>query len=169
MIAIFDAAYGATRAAIACVEAQNWTDDQPSATSAFAQSAAAPYEPGAFYKRELPLLLRALARLRARPEMLVIDGYVWLDAHGRPGLGAHLHRETDIPVVGVAKTAFRDAQHFSTPVLRGASAKPLFVTAAGMDATHAAARVRAMHGNSRIPTLLKTADTLARATLSADE
>jgi len=41
-----------------------------------------------------------------RIDLLVIDGYVHLDPHGRPGLGAHAHAEIAVPVIGVAKTAF---------------------------------------------------------------
>jgi hypothetical protein len=63
--------------------------------------------------------------------LLVIDGYADLDPGGRPGLGAHAHRDFVIPVIGVAKSVFRTATH-AIPVLRGSSARPLFVTAAGI-------------------------------------
>src|SRR5713226_9214071 len=63
--------------------------------------------------------------------LLVVDGYVDLDPTGRPGLGAHAHAEFGVPVIGVAKTAFRTATH-AMPVLRGRSARPLFVTARGV-------------------------------------
>jgi deoxyribonuclease V len=46
-------------------------------------------------------------------------------------------------------------------VVRG-GARPLHVTALGLDAADAAARVAAMHGPYRLPTLLKRADQLAR-------
>jgi deoxyribonuclease V len=47
-------------------------------------------------------------------------------------------------------------------VLRGGSARPLYVTAAGLSADEAARRVRDMHGPYRIPTLLKRVDQLCR-------
>jgi deoxyribonuclease V len=47
-------------------------------------------------------------------------------------------------------------------VERGGSAKPLYVTAAGIAAETAAAHVAAMHGAHRIPTLLKLVDRLVR-------
>jgi deoxyribonuclease V len=47
-------------------------------------------------------------------------------------------------------------------VVRGASARPLHVSAIGIDPREAAARVRAMHGPYRIPTLIRRADALAR-------
>jgi len=57
----------------------------------------------------------------------VIDGYVDLDSDGRPRLGAHAHRAFAVPVIGVAKTAFRTAT-YAIPVLRGTSARLLPVT-----------------------------------------
>jgi deoxyribonuclease V len=91
-----------------------------------------PYQPGQFYLRELPPLHAALDGL-AGMALLVVDGYVDLDPDGRPGLGAHAHAEFGVPVIGVAKSAFRPATH-AIPVLRGASARPLYVTAAGCPA-----------------------------------
>jgi deoxyribonuclease V len=65
-------------------------------------------------------------------------------------------------VVGVAKRPFRGAP--ALEVLRGASARPLYVTAIGIDAAHAADGVRRMHGAHRIPTLLTRVDRLCRDT-----
>jgi deoxyribonuclease V len=103
---------------------------------------------------------------------VLVDGYVWLGG-ARPGLGARLFAALGerTPVVGVAKTAWggtvapaiaQDDPHRSVPVLRGQSVKPLFVTAEGLDVAEAAARVSAMHGAHRIPTLLKEVDRLVR-------
>lgn len=103
--------------------------------------------------------------MAAPPDLIVIDGFVWLDADGRPGLGAHLHAERAIPVVGVAKTAYRGCEAWSAPVLRGASTRPLFVTATGVDRAGAAAAIAGMHGAHRIPTLLALADRAARDAL----
>jgi deoxyribonuclease V len=135
-----------------------WTDAAP-AREFTVRSAEPPadYEPGKFYQRELPYLLGALAGIT--PELVIIDGNVWLADHA-PGLGARLHREIHVPIVGVAKNPFRGAPAIA--VIRGQSGKPLHVTAVGIDAKLAADRVRAMHGEFRIPTLLKRADALAR-------
>lgn len=119
----------------------------------------APYEPGRFYLRELPAL-RAVIPARD-VELIVVDGYVDLDPNGRPGLGAHVHRAYGVPVVGVAKTPFRSATHAAV-VRRGASARPLYVTAAGMPVAEAADMVRTMSGRHRIPDALKRTDRLAR-------
>jgi endonuclease V-like protein UPF0215 family len=48
------------------------------------------------------------------------------------------------------------------PVLRGTSARPLFVTAAGMPRTDAADLIRHMAGRFRLPDALRRADVLAR-------
>ena len=96
----------------------------------------------------------------------MVDGYADLDPGSRPGLGAHAHAEFGIPVIGVAKSRFRTAVH-AVPVLRGSSARPLFVTAAGMPRADAADPVRRMADRYRLPDALRRADTLARAGLPA--
>jgi deoxyribonuclease V len=120
----------------------------------------APYQPGEFYLRELPPLRAVLRRIPGLG-LLVVDGYADLDPGGSPGLGAHMHTEFGIPVIGVAKSAFRTATH-AIPVRRGASTRPVFVTAAGMRRTDAADLVKNMAGRFRIPDALRRADTLAR-------
>jgi deoxyribonuclease V len=120
----------------------------------------APYQPGEFYLRELPPL-RAVLHGIPGLGLLVVDGYADLDPDGRPGLGAHAHTEFGMPVIGVAKSALRTATH-AIAVRRGTSARPLFVTAAGMSRAHAAGLVQNMAGRFRIPDALRRADTLAR-------
>ena len=122
--------------------------------------AVAPYRPGQFYLRELPPLRAALNGL-ADVALLIVDGYADLDPGGRPGLGARAHAEFGVPVIGVAKSAFRTATH-AVPVLRGTSARPLYVTAAGMPRIEAADLVRRMAGRHRLPDALRRADALAR-------
>lgn len=124
-----------------------------------------PYEPGAFYKRELPCLLAVLTEAAKLGPLVtvVIDGYVTLDAAGRWGLGRYVFGALGerIPVIGVAKTAFEGATH-ALPLLLGESCAPLLVTAAGLDAQEALARIRQMHGPYRVPALLKRVDRLCR-------
>ena len=120
----------------------------------------APYLPGQFWQRELPPL-RAVLEGAGTMAVLVIDGFVDLDPDGRPGLGAYAHAEFAVPVIGVAKSAFRTATH-ATAVLRGTSTRPLYVTAAGIPRADAAGLVRCMAGAHRIPDALRRADTLAR-------
>jgi deoxyribonuclease V len=120
----------------------------------------APYQRGQFYLRELPPL-RAVLDGVSGLSLLVIDGYADLDPDGRPGLGARACDEFGVPVIGVAKTPFRTATH-AIAVLRGTSARPLYVTAAGMPRADAASLVRQMAGRHRLPDALRRADTLAR-------
>jgi deoxyribonuclease V len=125
-----------------------------------------PYRPGEFFLRELPPLRAVLAGVSGL-SLLVIDGYADLDPAGRPGLGAHAHAAFGVPVVGVAKTRFRTATH-AVEVWRGKSARPLFVTAAGMPPAQAASLVHRMAGPFRLPDALRRADALARTGLAAE-
>jgi len=162
-----DAAYAETAASAACVLFPAWDAAAPLRVVTTRQGAAPAYEPGAFYKRELPILLAVLEQLERPPGTVIVDGYVWLDAGARPGLGAMLHRALAerIPVVGVAKTAFAGADA-GIAVVRGGSARPLYVSAVGIDAEEAAKGVQSMHGQHRIPTLLQIADRAARHALA---
>ena len=120
-----------------------------------------PYHSGQFYLREMPPLHAVLDGLDGI-RLLIVDGYADLDPGGRPGLGAHAHAEFGVPVIGVAKTAFRTATH-AVPVVRGErSARPLYVTAAGMPRHEAADLIRHMAGRYRLPDALRRADALTR-------
>lgn len=165
MIACVDVDYREPGAVAACVVFGAWTDARPASEAVVELDRVEPYEPGRFYRRELPCLLAVLGALPQPPRTVVVDGYVWLGDEGEPGLGAHLYEALDrrAAVVGVAKTRFRDAGA-AREVLRGGSRHPLYVTAAGMDANEAARHVREMHGPFRIPTLLKRVDQLCRGT-----
>jgi deoxyribonuclease V len=158
VIACVDVHYEADLVTAACVGGE-WTDELATIEVVVrTRGAAAPYQPGAFYERELPYLIAVLDRMPAL-EAILVDAYVWLGPE-RAGLGWHLHQVRQVPVIGVAKTAFAAAE--SIDVLRGTSARPLHVTAIGIDAVLAANRVREMHGEHRIPTLVGRADALAR-------
>lgn len=123
----------------------------------------APYEPGHFYKRELPCLLAVLERAAAVEtlDLVIVDGHAWL-REGEPGLGHHLWEALDrrIPVFGVAKAPFVDG--VALPVTRGGSDRPLWVSAVGVDPARAADFVARMHGEHRLPTLLAEVDALSR-------
>jgi deoxyribonuclease V len=122
----------------------------------------AEYRPGNFYERELPAIRSVLAGTAA-VDLLVVDGYVDLDPSGRPGLGAHVHTEFGVPVIGVAKTFFHTATQ-AVPVVRGSSRRPLYVTAAGLPVPEAAALVAGMdRPDRRLPAALKAVDRLSRA------
>lgn len=160
-LAALDVHYFETHAHAACVVASDWSDAAPLAEYTARHDSPADYEPGAFFKRELPPLLAVLGRLPELPPILVVDGYVWLDLD-RPGLGYHLQQALpQCPaVVGVAKTSFA-GNRAAVAVLRG-STRPLFVTAVGLDVEAAAEHVRDMAGQFRLPDLLRRADQLAK-------
>lgn len=161
MIVCVDVDYRADSVVAAAIAFVQWNDGVSARETILRRDApAAPYEPGRFYERELPYLVDAIARMPPA-EVVLVDGYVWLGP-GRPGLGAHLHAlDASRAVIGVAKTAFAGAE--AIELVRGSSAKPLYITAAGMSPQDAARHVRAMHGPFRIPTMIALADALCRA------
>jgi deoxyribonuclease V len=149
---------GGARAAIVIATTADFATVAAERTADLAK--VAPYQPGQFFLRELPPL-RAVLASAGRLRLVVVDGYVDLDPSGRPGLGAFVHQEFAVPVVGVAKSRFRTATH-SVPVVRGGSARPLFVTAAGLTLAEARDLVSNMTGSHRVPDALRRADALAR-------
>ena len=162
MLACVDVDYRGDEALAGCVLFNTWSDAGSAGSLIEHIVGVAPYEPGRFFRRELPCLLAVLHKAPQRLDVVVIDGYVWLGPERRPGLGAHLYEalEHSTAVVGVAKTKFIDTP--AAEVIRGQSQKPLWVTSAGIDPHLAARYVHAMHGAFRIPTLLKQVDQLCR-------
>lgn len=158
-LVVTDVAYRDDVGCAAAVVTDRWQSQFATEVHAALRTPVAPYVPGEFRDRELPCLTAVLDGLR--PEVVLVDGYVWLDADGRKGLGAWLYEAIGVPVVGVAKTAFHGSPH-ARHVLRGQSRVPLYVTAVGIDPDEAAAGVAAMHGAHRLPTLLTLADHTAR-------
>lgn len=163
MIVCVDVNYGVAEVVAACVGIRNWADDVSCAERIVrAMEPAAPYIPGQFYLREMPWIIRILETLMD-VELIVIDGYVWL-AKDRPGLGVHIHETLAgrFPIVGVAKGPFHNNDR-AIPVTRGASTRPLYITAIGIDADLAAEGVARMAGPHRIPAILKQVDRLTRS------
>jgi deoxyribonuclease V len=151
---------GGARAAV--VTFPSWEAAAPIEERVITINGVAPYEAGAFYKRELPCILAALALLSKAPRIVLVDAHVWLGPD-QPGLGARLlekHPRGVETVVVVAKTLFAGATA-ARPVLRGRSQSPLFVDEGGVP-VDAAMRVASMHGDFRVPTLLRRVDRLSR-------
>jgi deoxyribonuclease V len=162
-IVALDVHYQDDTAHVACVGFHFWEDDTPDFTWDLFVQGVAPYEPGSFYKRELPCLTKILDGLPELPVAVIVDGYVDTSPD-HPGLGRRLHDHYQgrlAVVIGVAKTHFAGTD--ATPVLRGTSRTPLFVTAAGLEQGEAATLIRNMHGPHRLPTMLKLVDTLSRS------
>jgi len=163
MIVCTDVHYGETQGVAACLLFRHWSDDSPCLEVTEPIEQPVPYEPGRFYRRELPGLLSVIGRLVERPRVIIIDGYVWLGDEFHPGLGAYLYEALGrtAAVMGVAKTLFQEGSAVRA-IKRGKSSRPLYVTAAGMDLNEAAQDVVELHGEFRIPTLLKKVDRLCR-------
>ncbi len=128
------------------------------------------YEPGKFYKRELPCIMKVLGLVKEPLKTIFIDAHVWLSpAH--PGLGAHLFNAIGkkIPVIGMAKKGFamqeKTDEMLVKRVYRGKSKHPLHVTAAGIDLDQAAQVVQRLCGSFRIPYAMKKSHSLARCKL----
>ena len=164
MIACVDVYYGTTHARAACVLFKDWSDERGIRQISERITGIKPYLPGRFYLRELPCLLRVISGISHLLDIIVIDGYVWLDQYQSPGLGAHLFKALgeSVPVIGVAKSPFKGAES-AQRIFRGRSKRPLYITAAGINQEIAAEYIRKMHGKYRIPTLLKEVDQLCRS------
>jgi deoxyribonuclease V len=169
MIVCLDVHYRASDAVAAGVLFGDWTDAAPCHETTVTVSPVAPYQPGQFYKRELPCLQALLNALPVSPKTIVVDGYVWLADETRPGLGGHLYQALGraVPVIGVAKTSFAGVT-VAHSLVRGSSATPLYITAAGLAVSGAADCIAQMHGPFRLPTLLKRVDQLCRGRLKTN-
>jgi deoxyribonuclease V len=158
-----DVYYEKTTAVVAGIGFVHWTDKEPETSHVSTIEQTGGYIPGQFYQRELPCILRLLDEHQLSPTHIIIDGYVYLDGHSRPGLGKHLYDALSgkVKIIGVAKNPFKGISAEYT-LHRGASVKPLYITCAGMMLAEAKSCIAAMHGPYRIPTLLKTVDQLCR-------
>nr|WP_086938518.1 endonuclease V [Thaumasiovibrio occultus] len=176
MILAIDVQYTETAAYVAGVLFECWDADSPIGEFVTRVEEVAPYQPGQFYKRELPCILALLNEHSLAPITFVIDGYVYLDGASKAGLGKHLFdalqqkaakanggvsdQGRPVEVIGVAKKAFVDIST-DCELFRGTSQKPLYVTTTG-DVSTAKSAIALMAGKHRIPTLLKRADQLCR-------
>lgn len=118
--------------------------------------------------RALPWLVQLLDANRLQPELVVLDGFVHLDARETPGLGRRLHDTLGgrTAVIGVSKSGFKDTPE-QFELHREEETAPLVITCAGIDLGAAKARVRMMHGRKRVPTLLKLAARIAKGSVDA--
>ena len=163
MILSTDVFYSDGPAIAAGILHSDWTTDRVERVIVKRIDTVAPYEPGAFYKRELPCLQCVLEDVDYPLEAVVVDGFVALGPDQMPGLGRHLFDSIGrvTPVIGVAKTEFSGTPE-ECRLYRGRSRQPLYVTAAGMALVEAKVRIASMHGDYRIPTLLKMVDRVCR-------
>jgi deoxyribonuclease V len=159
-----DVHYKCQKAFVAGVLFENWEDDYPCEIFMSTVSNIEKYEPGQFYKRELPCILKLLEDHNIRPDCIVVDGFVYLDGVGNAGLGKHLYDALKgrVNVIGVAKRPFKNISDFFA-VYRGGSDNPLYVTSVGIEIDIAKKLVATMSGRFRVPTLLKRVDRACRS------
>ena len=165
MILAFDTYYFENKAKTVCISFENWADQESYKVDTEIIENIEEYISGEFYKRELPCILSLLSKMNTdNIEAIIVDGFVYLDDLEKPGLGAHLHNQLNnkIPVIGVAKTNFATLENHKRQVLRGKSIKPLYITSIGIGLDEAAKLIENMSGPNRIPTLLKTLDSLTK-------
>jgi deoxyribonuclease V len=81
-----------------------------------------PYRTGLLSFREVPILAKALARLKQLPDVVLVDGQGIAHPRGL-GLATHLGLTADIPTIGVAKS--RLVGEDLVPELTAGSYKPL--------------------------------------------
>lgn len=163
MKAIVDVHYYGNIAIAGCIEFTEWKDNRPSNSITVKSKISYPYVPGKFYKRELAPILALLEKTGKEYEFLIIDGYVYLKSPLNLGLGGYLAERLsyEAAVIGVAKNYLKVADKY-VEVYRGKSKKPLYVSSVNFPLNEAERLVKSMHGNNRIPTLLKQVDLLCR-------
>ena len=166
MIFAVDVDYREGKAVAAGIAFNDWEDHVPDSTFITQTDQVEEYQPGEFYKREMPIILLLLEKLPQLPKIIVIDGYVYLDRYQKAGLGYHLYNalNAQVAVIGVAKSRYKDIPTESE-VYRNDSNRPLYVTAIGIEESEARDLIKKMHGNHRLPTMLKAVDRLCRDSL----
>lgn len=151
------------KAQAAAVAFEAW--DSPEAVKTYLSHIAHVEKParGELDLRELPCVMQLLREHKLESELILIDGFVHLDANETPGLGQHLFHALGgrTPIIGVSK-ASRPGLSEQFEVMREEETRPLTVTCAGIDIGAAKARLRAMHGRKRAPTLMKLVARLAK-------
>jgi deoxyribonuclease V len=106
--------------AVGVVVALAYPSLQPVETVCVETPVTFPYVPGLLSFRETPVLIGAFERLRATPDLLMVDGHGY--AHPRRfGFACHLGLLLDIPAIGIAKSRLVGG-HRGVSTQRGARA-----------------------------------------------
>lgn len=165
MIVAFDTYYYDNSAKTVGVSFQNWEDAEALDIKFECLEGIQPYEPGSFYKRELPCILSLLKQYDLEEiRCIVVDGYCILNNENKYGLGGYLFEAlgSRIPIIGVAKTRFKANTENVKELIRGESIKPLYISSIGISVEDAYGLIQCMDGEYRMPTLLKLLDMKTR-------
>ncbi|WP_130733879.1 endonuclease V [Flavobacterium sp. J27] len=165
MIVTIDVHYKADYAKTVLLFFENWQSETPTKVITHNTEDVLPYEPGSFYKRELPCILSALQETTLEAiKLIIIDGHIYVDNEGKYGLGGYLFEALDqkFPIIGVAKSSFQSNKDTVVEIFRGESKNPLFVSAIGIDKEEAAHSIQNMYGAYRLPHLLKLMDQITK-------
>lgn len=165
MIVTIDVHYKTDYAKTVLLFFENWQSETPANVITHITKDVLPYEPGSFYKRELPCILNALQETTLEAiQLIIVDGHIYVDNDGKYGLGGHLYEALNkkLPIIGVAKTYFQSNQETVVEILRGESKKSLYVSAIGLEKEVAATHVKNMYGAYRLPHLLKLMDQISK-------
>jgi len=105
-----------TRAAVVLIDADTL---QPLETGVARMPARMPHIPGLLSFRQLPALLEALALLREKPDLCLVDGQGFAHPH-RFGVACHLGVAAELPTIGVAQQVLLGAASTALHEMRGA-------------------------------------------------
>ncbi|MFK7749581.1 MAG: endonuclease V [Kordia sp.] len=164
MIAAIDIHYKETYAKAVCV-VFNWSDETPKHIYTAKITEVAPYVSGEFYKRELPCILKILEQVDITTlEAVIVDGHVFVANDKKYGLGGYVWEALDkkVPIIGIAKKSFIHTEKVATPIKRGTSESPLFVSCIGIAKETVLEKIKLLHGEYRMPTILKQVDAVSR-------
>lgn len=165
MIYALDVYYYEKEAKTVCIGFKDWTSEEYDFVKEIISPIEGEYKSGEFYKRELPCIQSMLKEIAlSKEDIIVLDGYVYLSDEKELGLGGRLYESLnkEVAIVGVAKSNFSKIRSLKKEVMRGKSHKALYVTSAGIDLEAAAANIKQMKGDYRIPDLLKKLDMLTK-------
>lgn len=121
------------------------------------------YQSGKFYKREMPCLMALIEKIKDPFDVIIIDGYVYLDGVEKWGLGRYLYNNLPVkkPIIGIAKNHFYGiSQDYA--VYRGKSKNPLYVTCMDFNIFIAKNLVKNLQGYYRMPDIVQNTDKLSR-------
>ena len=124
MILAFDTYYYEDKAKTVCLSFIDWNAEENYKIDTETISDVEEYVSGEFYKRELPCILSLLSKIDLKEvDLIIIDGFVFLNDENKFGLGAYLYKalNEEIPIIGVAKRDFATIENSRKEIFRGVS------------------------------------------------